>query len=90
MRFRLYTVLIILVLLSSCGEYEKLLKSTDFDLKKTKAKEYYDKGEYVKTTELLTQILPRFRATEEAEELNWMNAQSLFWHEGLFYGRKLF
>jgi len=67
-----------LVLLSSCGEYQKLLKSTDYDLKKTKAKEYYDKGEYVKTTEILTQILPRFRATEEAEELNWINAQSYF------------
>jgi outer membrane protein assembly factor BamD len=78
MRFRLYIVLIIFVLLSSCGAYEKLLKSSDFELKKTKAKEYYAKGEYVKTTELLTQILPRFRATEEAEELNWMNAQSYF------------
>jgi len=78
MRLRLHTVLIILVLLSSCGEYGKLLKSTDYDLKKTKAKEYYDEGQYVKTTELLTQILPRFRATEEAEELNWMNAQSYF------------
>jgi outer membrane protein assembly factor BamD len=78
MRFRLHIVLIILVLLSSCGEYQKLLKSTDYDLKKTKAKEYYDKGEYVKTTEILTQILPRFRATDEAEELNWMNAQSYF------------
>ncbi len=78
MRLRLHTVLIILVLLSSCGEYAKLLKSTDYDLKKTKAKEYYDEGQYVKTTELLTQILPRFRATEEAEELNWMNAQSYF------------
>jgi outer membrane protein assembly factor BamD len=78
MRFRLYIVLIILVLVSSCGEYEKLLKSTDFDLKKAKAKEYYDAGQYVKTTELLAQILPRFRATEEAEDLNWMNAQAYF------------
>ncbi len=78
MRFRLHIVLIILVLLSSCGEYEKLLKSTDFDLKKSKAKEYYDKGEYVKTTELLTQILPRFRATDEAEDLNWMNAEAYY------------
>ena len=45
MRFRLHIVLILLVLLSSCGEYPKLLKSTDYDLKKTKAKEYYAKGE---------------------------------------------
>ncbi len=66
------------MLASSCGQYEKLLKSTDFDLKKAKAKEYYDAGQYVKTTELLAQILPRFRATEEAEELNWMNAKAYF------------
>jgi outer membrane protein assembly factor BamD len=78
MRFRLNIVLFILVLLSSCGEYEKLLKSTDYDLKKNKAKEYYEKGEYVKTTELLTQILSRYRATDEAEELNWINCQSYF------------
>ncbi|MFA5820113.1 MAG: outer membrane protein assembly factor BamD [Bacteroidales bacterium] len=78
MKFRLYIVLIILMLVSSCGEYEKLLKSSDFDLKKAKAKEYYDAGQYVKSTELLSQILPRFRATEEAEELNWMNAQSYY------------
>ncbi len=81
MKFRLYILLIILVLVSSCGGYEKLLKSTDYDLKKAKAKEYYDAGQYVKSTELLAQILPRFRATEEAEELNWMNAQA-------FYGMK--
>jgi outer membrane protein assembly factor BamD len=78
MRFRLHIILIILVLLTSCGEYQKLLKSTDFELKKSKAKEYFDKSEYVKTTEILTQILPRFRATEDAEELNWMNAQSYY------------
>ena len=40
MRSGSYIFLIILVLLSSCGEYEKLLKSTDYDLKKAKAREY--------------------------------------------------
>lgn len=90
MRLRIYTVLIILVLLSSCGEYGKLLKSTDYDLKKTKAKEYYDEGQYVKTTEILTQILPRFRATAEAEELNWMNAQSYFGMKDYFMAGSYF
>ena len=78
MRFRLHIVLIILVLVSSCTGYEKLLKSKDYDLKKSKAKEFFEAGEYVKTTELLTQILPRFRATDEAEDLNWMNAQAYY------------
>ena len=90
MKFRLYIVLIILVLVSSCGEYEKLLKSTDFELKKEKAKEYYDEGQYVKATELLGQILPRYRATEEAEELNWMNAQSYYGMKDYLHGRQLF
>jgi len=90
MRFRLYIVLIILVLVSSCGEYGKLLKSSDSDLKKSKAKEYYDAGQYVKTTELLTQILPRYRATEEAEELNWMNAQSYYGMKDYFMAGSYF
>lgn len=78
MRPGIYLVLIIFVLVSSCGEYEKLLKSTDADLKKEKAKEYYAQGQYAKSSELLSQILPRFRATEEAEELNWIYCQSYY------------
>ncbi|MDQ1296122.1 MAG: outer membrane protein assembly factor BamD [Bacteroidota bacterium] len=78
MRFRIYIVLIISVLVSACGEYEKLLKSTDYDLKKEKAKEYFEAGKFVKSTELLGQILPRYRATEEAQDLNWINAQSYY------------
>jgi outer membrane protein assembly factor BamD len=78
MRPGIYLVLLISVLASSCEGYEKLLKSTDFDLKREKAKEYYDRGKYVKSTELIEQILPRFRASEMGEELVWMNAQSYF------------
>jgi len=90
MKFRYYIVLIILVLASSCGEYEKLLKSTDTDLKKEKAKEYYAAGQYVKSSELLGQILPRYRATEEAEELNWMYAQSYFGMKDYFMAGSYF
>jgi outer membrane protein assembly factor BamD len=83
MRSGLYIILLLLLLTSSCGEYEKLLKSTDYDLKKTKAKEYFEAGQFIKATELLDQILPRYRATDEAEDLYWMNAQS-------YYGMKQF
>ncbi|NSW94140.1 MAG: outer membrane protein assembly factor BamD [Bacteroidales bacterium] len=72
------TILLTAFLAGSCGEYGKLLKSTDYDLKKTKAKEYFEAGKYVKATELLEQILPRFRASADAEELNWINAQSYY------------
>ncbi|HOW41231.1 MAG TPA: outer membrane protein assembly factor BamD [Bacteroidales bacterium] len=78
MRFRFLIIPVVFLLVTSCSEYEKLLKSTDFDLKKTRALEYYNEGKYVKTTELLRQVLPRYRATEEGEELNWINAQSYY------------
>jgi len=74
----IYLVLAISLLTVSCGEYEKLLKSTDYDLKKAKAKEYFEAKQFVKSSELLGQIIPRYRATDEAEELNWLYAQSYY------------
>ncbi len=78
MKVRLYIILIALILMVSCGEYEQLLKSSDYELKKSKAKEYFEAKQYVKATELLSQVIPRYRATGEAEELNWLNAQSYY------------
>src|SRR5665647_2021526 len=76
MRIRPITVILLALIVTSCGEYEKLLKSSDYELKKQKVFDYYDDGKYTKSIELLTQILPRFRATEDAEQLNWINAQA--------------
>jgi outer membrane protein assembly factor BamD len=78
MRIRTFILLLALVLVTSCGEYQKILKSTDYDMKKTKAKEYFTAGKYVKATELFEQIIPRYRATEEAEDLIWMNGQAYY------------
>jgi outer membrane protein assembly factor BamD len=78
MKIKIHIFLVILLLAASCGEYSKVLKSTDYDLKLTKAREYYEKGEFVKATELLAQLIPRYRATDESEELNWMNAMSFY------------
>lgn len=76
MRIRPITFLILAFIVTSCGEYEKLLKSTDYELKKEKVFDYYDDGKYTRSIELLSQILPRFRATDQAEQLNWINSQA--------------
>ena len=78
MKFKITIILIIGLLVVSCGEYEKLLKSTDHELKKNKVKEYFDEGQFAKASELLGQVLMRYRASEEAEELSWMAAQSYY------------
>jgi outer membrane protein assembly factor BamD len=90
MKLRLYIVLVLALIVSSCGEYEKLLKSTDYELKKAKAKEYYDAGQYVKTTEVLSQIMPRYRASAEAEDLAWMNAMSYYLMKDYFMASNYF
>jgi len=76
MRTKLYILPLLILTVTSCGEYEQILKSTDYELKKQKVYDYYDEGKYIRTTELLQQVLPRFTATDEAENLNWINAQA--------------
>lgn len=78
MRVRLYILIAVAISISSCGEYEKLLKSTDYELKKTKAREFFDTEQYARAAELFSQVIPRFRATDESEELNWLNAQCYY------------
>ncbi len=78
MKVRPIILIFLALAAASCSEYEKLLKSSDNELKKQKVFDYYDDGKYNKSIELLTQILPRFRATEDAEQLNWINAQANF------------
>ncbi|HPA86267.1 MAG TPA: outer membrane protein assembly factor BamD [Bacteroidales bacterium] len=78
MKVRLYIIFLISIAAVSCGEYEKILKSTDYELKKAKAVEYYNAKQYGKATELFSQVIPRFRASAEVEELFWLNAQSFY------------
>jgi outer membrane protein assembly factor BamD len=56
-------------LLSSCDGYNKLLKSSDYDLKYKRAKEYYDKGQYVRSSQLYEELIPVVKGTERAEEV---------------------
>lgn len=67
----IFIISLIILTLSSCSQYQKLLKSDDVMLKKDKAIEYFEKGDYSKSLGLLTDIIPAFRGTSHAEELNY-------------------
>jgi outer membrane protein assembly factor BamD len=69
-------LLFLLLAFSSCSKYQKLLKSDDAMLKKTKAIEYYEKGDYHRSLGLLNDIIPVFRGTAHAEELNYYYAMA--------------
>ena len=62
MRFNLSIIILIIIFFSGCGEYEKILKSDDYDIKYEKALAYYDLEKYIKAVTIFEQIIPRFRA----------------------------
>lgn len=64
--------LIIIALAPSCDGYNKLLKSNDIDLKREKAKEYYNEGKYYKALPLLDELVSIYRGREELEDIYWI------------------
>lgn len=67
-KWGLLTVLIALIGLS-CSKYQKLLKSSDMDLKYEAAIAYYDDAKYEKAMALFEELIPLFRGTDRAEKV---------------------
>jgi len=76
----LVTVILIL-LLSSCSEYQKIYKSSDFDLKYKKAMEYYDNEDYIRSSSLLLELISVYKGTESAEEINYRYAYTYYYQD---------
>ena len=74
-----FLLMMMTVLLSSCGEYNKILKSTDYELKYSYAKKYFNAKQYSKSATLLDELVTIFKGTAYAEES--LLAQS-------YYGQK--
>ena len=74
-------LIIFVLLFSSCGEYNKILKSTDYELKYSYAKKYFNNKNWAKAATLLEDVLPQLRGTSSAEESLYLLAQS-------YYGQK--
>lgn len=66
------------LIFASCGEYNKILKSTDYEKKYEYAKKYYEEKKYSKAYTILEDILPVFRGTSRAEEALYLIAQSYY------------
>ncbi|HER09620.1 MAG TPA: outer membrane protein assembly factor BamD [Bacteroides sp.] len=71
-------VVLTVILLGGCGEYEKLLKSRDIQLKYEKGVAYYEAGEYVRAATLFDQIANIYRGTIRADTVKFYQAQSYY------------
>ena len=69
------------VILSGCGEYEKLLKSRDFQKKYEMGVQYYEDGEFARAGTLFDQVANIFRGTTKADTVKYYQAKS-------YYGQK--
>lgn len=75
----LFIFFLTLLVTTSCGEYNKILKSTDYELKYTYAKKYFDEKKYGRAITLLEELVPIFKGTSHAEESSFLLAQSYFY-----------
>lgn len=69
------------VMLVSCSGYNKLLKSSDLELKYKKALEYYGNEKYFKAYPLIEELVTIYRGTARAEELYYMYAYTDYFLE---------
>jgi len=65
----------------SCGDYQKIVKSTDYEFKLKKAKEYYEHKEYARSSQLYQELVNIYRGTSRADQIYYYLAKS-------FYGQK--
>lgn len=78
MKKNLFVILLAAIVFSSCGEYNKLLKSTDYEYKYEAAKNYFAKGQYGRASTLLNELITILKGTDKAEESLYMLGMSYY------------
>ncbi|HKJ43432.1 MAG TPA: outer membrane protein assembly factor BamD [Sunxiuqinia sp.] len=68
--------LILLLATSACSDFNKVVKSKDYEFKYKKAIEYYQDGEFVHASQLLSELVNIYRGTSRADEVYYYYAKS--------------
>ncbi|WP_445735524.1 outer membrane protein assembly factor BamD [Mariniflexile sp.] len=71
-------IIILLLTLSSCSEYQKALKSEDIAAKFKLGDSLYSQGKYAKANKLFAQIVPNYRGKPQAEKLMYLYSHSFY------------
>lgn len=69
MRYKSLFILLLTVVLTSCGDYQKLLKSRDPEEKYQAALQYFNQKQYVKAQTLLDDVTAYYKGTERSEDI---------------------
>ena len=68
----------LILLAISCGDYQKVVKSTDYEYKLKKAKEYYESKEYNRSSQLYQELVTIYRGTSRADQIYYYLAKSCY------------
>lgn len=69
-------ILLTAMMFTSCGEYQRVLKSTDADYRLDYAKRAFEQKKYTQAATVLTDIVTKFKGSEKAEDSLYLLAPS--------------
>ncbi|WP_073316606.1 outer membrane protein assembly factor BamD [Aquimarina spongiae] len=75
---RLLYLLIFILFLGSCSEYQKVVREDDVAAKYKMAEELYKEGRYKKALRLFEQIVPQYRGKPQAERIMYYYADTYY------------
>lgn len=67
----------LIVLLAGCNDFNKVVKSTDYEYKYKKGIEYYEAGEFVRSGTLFQELINIYRGTSRADQIYYYFAKSM-------------
>ena len=91
MKFLLFLLLIPLWILSGCNnQFNKILKSSDYQYKLQKADEYYANKNYKNAETLYQELFPVFKGSDKFEELYYKYAYCSYYQKNYLDAENLF
>ena len=71
---RILQILLVSLVITSCGEYQKVLKSDDYNYKYEKAVSYYESDDYNRAMPLFNELSTVMRGTSKIQEVSYYYA----------------
>ena len=77
-RTSLFLLGLLLLIISSCGDYNRVFKSADYEYKYEAAKQYYIDGQYSKAIVILQDVIAVMKGTDKGEESLFLLGMSAY------------
>lgn len=84
MKRKILYIIFIAIALTSCGEFTKIQKSTDPEVKLAAAKNYFQEKQYMKASTLLSDVMDFYRGTGKSQEVLYLMAESYMGQKDYF------